>query len=111
MASAENQISPYEAAAATLREKEARLVAELDAVRKSLVALEAASAAAGLPAIGAPRLLIEPSTVVSEKFIGVGLEQAAAKVVSESDHIELTAKQIWNVLSAAGYSLLSDRPE
>jgi hypothetical protein len=48
---------------------------------------------------------------VADKFKGIGLEQAAARVLSESDHIELTAKQIWTVLSAANYTLLSDRPE
>jgi hypothetical protein len=114
---------PYEAAAASLRRKEARLAAELDAVRRSLAAIEAARVAAGLPASsggdiqaveGSPKPAISSPIVpaiVSDKFVGLGLEQASAKVLFESDHIELTAKQIWHALSAAGYSLLSDRPE
>lgn len=115
-----NMANDYEPVAARLREKEARLVAELDAVRRSLAALESARVAAGLPSSGYVTPLaddgraavpVNTSTVVSDKFIGLGLEQAAAKVLSESDHIELTGKQIWNVLAAAGYSLLSDRPE
>ena len=43
--SSENH-DPYEAAVAPLRAKEARLVAELDAVRKSLAAIEIAREAA-----------------------------------------------------------------
>jgi hypothetical protein len=41
----------------------------------------------------------------------MGLGEAAAKQLSESDHIELTAKQIWAALSTAGFSILSERPE
>ena len=107
---------PYEAADAPLREKEARLVAELEAVRRSRAAIAAAREASGgiaAPSVLAGSVIVEPSLIsfVSDKFKGLGLEQAAAKVLFESDRLELTAKQIWAVLSGAGYSLLSDRPE
>lgn len=115
----ENLPNPYESAVAALREKEARLIAEIEAVRKSIASLETAQIAAGYVSCSAHASLTVDATLVSgtvpalvlDKFKGLGLEQAAAKVLSESDHIELTAKQIWNALSAAGYSLLSDRPE
>ena len=116
--SSENR-DPYEAAVAPLRAKEARLVAELDAVRKSLAAIETAREAANWvsdsnsdarTSLTASTFLTPPGRV-SAKYNGLGLEQACAKVVAESDQIELTGKQIWSVLSAAGYSLLSERPE
>jgi len=113
----EKTLDPYEVAAAPLRAKEARLVTELDAVRRSLAAIEAARAAAGFTA--SPSATIDmPATIsaavpaiVSDKFKGLGLEQASALVLAESDQIELTAKQVWHILSAAGYNLLADRPE
>ncbi len=110
MANSDAPQTPYEAAAAPLKEKEARLVAELDAVRKSLEAIEVASVAGGFSS-SPPRGVQRSSVVISDKYKGMGLEQASAKFLSESDHIELTAKQIWAALSAAGFSLLSDRPE
>jgi hypothetical protein len=120
--------NPYEAAVASLREKEARLVAELDAVRKSIASLETALVAGGYnvsvsasvsssvsveAAVARARAAVDAAlrTTVSDKFKGLGLEQAASTVLSESDHTELTAKQIWGILSGSGFTLLSDRPE
>lgn len=107
---------PYEIAAAPLRAKEARLVTELDAVRQSLAAIASARAAAGAPVTVSSATPDHPTTgatlVISQgKFKGMGLGEAAAKQLSESDRIELTAKQIWAAISAAGFSILSERPE
>ena len=107
---------PYEAAVRSLLAKKARLQTEIEAIEKSLSAIEEARGAAtpiqgpNVPAVSAS-LAPTPPPFVSEKFKGLGLEGASTKVLSESDHLELTAKQIWTALSAAGYSLLSDRPE
>ncbi|MGD0331831.1 MAG: hypothetical protein ABSA90_01095 [Xanthobacteraceae bacterium] len=108
---------PYEAAALSLREKESRLIAELDAVRKSLAGISAAREAAGLQPPEAtttiPKIEVSPPppAVLPSKYKGMGLEAASTKVLSESDRIELTGKQIWAALEAAGFTLLSDRPE
>lgn len=102
---------PYEAAVRSLLAKKSRLMAEVEAIEKSLQAIEEARGAAA-PSSGA---VVAPAShaapMVADKFRGLGLEPASAKVLSESDHLELTAKQIWTVLAAAGYSLLSERPE
>ncbi len=111
-------VDPYELADASLCEKEARLLAELEAVRKSRAAIIAAREASGWtlpvsalsPTLAAQTPHGEPHQV-SDEFRGLGLERAAAKVISKSDHLELTAKQVWAVLEAGGYSLLSDKPE
>jgi hypothetical protein len=107
-----NDFDPYEAADAPLREKESRLMAELDVVRKLRADIAAARKAAGTasPAVASVSVT-SAGPLVSANFKGLGLEQAVAKVLSESDRIELTAKQIWTALAAAGFSLLSDRPE
>ena len=108
-----SDFDPYEAAAAPLRAKRARLVIELDAVDKSLTAIEAARQAADFSQRGSatPGGSVLAAFPISEKYKGMGLEQAAAKCLRDSDRIELTAKQIWTALAGAGFSLLSDRPE
>lgn len=109
---------PYEAAATPLREEEARLMARLAEVRGLLGALASARAAAGIAGYMAslPDRPIQSTVAATpvnppDKFKGMGLGEAAAKQLSESDHIELTAKQIWAALSAAGFSILSEHPE
>jgi hypothetical protein len=102
---------PYEAADASLREKEARLAAELEAVRNSRAAIAAARVVSGVGGNGPSVAAATAAMPIAEKFRGLGLEQASAKVLSESDRLELTAKQIWGVLASAGFSLLSDKPE
>jgi hypothetical protein len=109
---------PYEAADAPLREKEGRLIAELEAVRQSRAAIAAARVAAGRETdtakptgIVSPAMLPALSEPQLNKFKGMGLETAAAKYLSESDQIELTARQVWNALAASGFTILSDRPE
>lgn len=104
-----NDFDPYEAADAPLGEKEDRLVAELTIVRK-LRADIAAARGATTATIALPHSSASQGHV-GAKFKGLGLEQATAKILSESDRIELTAKQIWATLNAEGFSLLSDKPE
>jgi hypothetical protein len=101
---------PYEAADVPLRAKEARLVAELDAVRKSRAAIAAARLAAGTPpAVYTAGAATEVST--DSKYKGMGLEAAAAARLAECDHVEQTVKQIWAALFAEGFSIVSARPE
>ena len=105
---------PYEAVAAPLRAKETRLVAELDAVRKSLAGIEAAREAAGFDQ--AMSDVVEtsskaPPVIVSEKYKGKGLEQAVVVSLETRYGYAATAKEIWGQLARANYSLLSDRPE
>ncbi len=109
---------PYEAADAPLREQEARLVAELDGVRKlraSIAAAREGSASRGLyapvPAGDAQKISTATSIVAAGKFRGMGLGEACATQLSENRGIELTAKQVWTAISAAGFSILSERPE
>lgn len=105
---------PYEAAAAPLRAKEARLVAELEAVRKGLVAIAAAREASDF--VTSQILAEHPSLgstpiIAAEKFKGMGLGEAMAKQLAESDRIEQTAKQLWAAIHAAGFRILSTNPE
>ncbi len=108
-------LDPYEAADAPLREKEACLVTELDAVRKSRAMIAAAREAGGHG--GSPPLNVSaeqvapPAMPIADKYKGIGLEVAATRYLSESDQIELTGKQIWAGLADVGFTLLSDRPE
>ncbi len=41
----------------------------------------------------------------------MGLGEACAKQLAENRGVELTAKQVWAAISAAGFSILSERPE
>ncbi len=109
----ESTFDPYEAAALSLREKRARLLAEVAAIDKSLAAIEAAREAAGTPTHSSAERPTPASIPITaaDKFKGMGLGEAAATQLSEYKGIELTAKQIWAVLSRAGFSILSDRPE
>ena len=109
---------PYEAADAPLREQEARLVAELDGVRKlraSIAAAREGSMSRGLYApvpTGDVQKISTATPIIAEgKFRGMGLGEACAKHLSENRGIELTAKQVWGGISAAGFSILSERPE
>jgi hypothetical protein len=97
---------PYEAAEASLRKKEARLMAELEAVRKGLAAIALAREASDMPISAA---LIPPAP--SEKFRGMGLGEALAKQLADSDHVEKTIKQLWTAIYAAGFRITSKNPE
>jgi hypothetical protein len=100
---------PYEAAAAPLRAREARLVVELEAVRKSLAAIAATRDASDF---AVSQVLAEyPPSEVSNKFKGMGLGEALTKQLAESDHVEKTAKQLWTAIHAAGFRILSSNPE
>ena len=102
----------YEAADAPLRAKETRLVAELDAVRKSRAQIAVAREAAGLTAYPAIRSTPAATQIIAtDKFKGMGLGEACATQLSEYKGIELTAKQIWGALQRSGFSILSERPE
>ncbi len=113
-----NPSDPYEAADAPLREQETRLVAELDAVRKlraNIAAARAGSASRGLfvpaPVSGAENVSTATPIVAAGKFKGMGLGEACVTQLSENRGVELTAKQVWAAISAAGFSILSERPE
>jgi hypothetical protein len=111
---------PYEAADAPLREQEQRLLAQLEAVRASRAGIAAAQRAANFENMTArfqgsatftADAVVVKAALTENKFKGMGLEEACAQQLAQSDHIELTAKQIWAALAAGGFSLLSDRPE
>ncbi len=112
-----NPPDPYEAADAPLREQEARLVAELNgvrALRASIAAARAGSASRGLYAVPespAQKVSTATSIVAAGKFRGMGLGEACATQLAENRGVELTSKQIWAAISAAGFSILSERPE
>lgn len=97
---------PYEAAEASLRKKEARLIAELEAVRKGLAAIGLAREASDMPISAA---LIPPAQ--SEKFKGMGLAEALTRQLADSDRVEKTAKQLWAAISAVGFHVTSKNPE
>lgn len=101
---------PYEAAAAPLRAKRARLVAEIEAVDKSLAAIAVAREASGFVFSSAYKLPpgLEP---LPEKFRGIGLGEALMRQLAESDHIEKTVKQLWTSIHAAGFCITSKNPE
>ncbi len=108
---------PYEAADAPLRAEEERLSKALEAVRASRASIAAARSArmASYPLpIPSPRESVTPAAtqvIASEKFKGMGLAEASAAQLAENKGLELTVKQLWAAMSAAGFTIVSERPE
>jgi transposase-like protein len=110
---------PYEIADAPLREKEQRLIKELDGVRAARASIAIAREMAGRPAPSNLKQTTEAtptgatvvSPLVGTPYYGLPLAEAAMKCLSLTDKKPMTVKQIWKTLSDAGVNILSDRPE
>jgi len=106
-----DRTDPYEAAAGPLRAKEARLVAELEAIRKSLAAIAAARETSDF---AVSQMMAEHPPMAAaaiEKFKGVSLGEALVRQLAEGGRPEKTAKQLWAAIYAAGFRILSNNPE
>lgn len=109
-------LDPYEAADAPLRAEEERLSRALEDLRASRKTIAAARARMGpyLPApVGKepPSIAATPVTTTAQKFSGKGLGEGAVVQLAENRGMELTVKQLWSAMSAAGFHILSERPE
>lgn len=108
---------PYEAADAPLKAEEDRLSKELEAVRASRASIAAARAARissyplPIPAISEPVTPAATQVVASEKFKGKGLGEAGVAQLAENRGLELTVKQMWAAMTAAGFHIVAERPE
>jgi hypothetical protein len=117
---------PYEVADARLLEKEQRLIKELEGVRSARASIAIArhmSGAASTDILHSPNHTTTnhlngnstAATVVSGiaggPYYGLGLAEAAIKNLSLCNKTPQTVKKIWKVLSEAGVSILSDKPE
>jgi hypothetical protein len=118
MASNSDSVDTYEIADAPLREKEQRLIKELDGVRAArasiAVAREMAGGVSAQPTNPHPVTSVA-STVINSitgtPYYGLGLAEAGIKCLSLRYGHPRTVKYIWKVLSESGVKILSEKPE
>jgi hypothetical protein len=116
-----DSLDPYEIADAPLKEKEQRLIKELDSVRAARASIAIARENSGHPATTdlkmTPHYTAESagatvvSPLVGTPYYGLPLAEAAMKCLFLTDKQTMTVKKIWKTLADAGVKILSDKPE